>query len=158
MTKKEILEHYNSFILRINDRLHKATSLLQKEKLSYSIEEIDQMGILYGQYITGNKVVGDWEDETFEVFVTYCGEAWMHYFGGQWEITLRKTDWNYRYPMIINWGPKGYPWISIAPLDWARLIEDGDEDPLSLPWRRNLHYFSVTSEWDFKHLNMKQDE
>ncbi|MFT3794149.1 hypothetical protein [Flavobacterium sp.] len=149
-TKQQIEAYYAHFLSHIQNNLAKAKAMLGKQTLDYSIAEIDQIGKNYRDYVKKKKVKGDWHDEQFEMFVTYCGEAWMRYLGGNWKICLQKADRDYGFPIIVQWGPPEYPWTSVCPKDWARNIESGDKDPLSLPWRNKLNYFKVSDEWGGK--------
>lgn len=154
-TKKEILEFYNNFLSKIPERLEKIKILLNKDIVDYTYLEIDKVGKLYKEYVKNNSISGDWNEEIFEIFLTYCGEAWIFYFGGKWEECLDKRSTTFGFPVIVEWGPKKYPWISVNPLDWARLIEEGDNEPLSLPWKRNVDYFISSPEWNFNPIKAK---
>ncbi|MBL7730360.1 MAG: hypothetical protein JNM88_04215 [Chitinophagaceae bacterium] len=148
--KKTIKEYFKAFHENLPANIEKAKQLLQKQQLDFSIEEIDMMGLFYRDNYRHPEKHALTYDQFLDVFIVYCCEAWIHHFGGEYFDTVSKKDTAYGYPQLINWGPENYTWIGIAPHDWAEMIEEGDEEPLSLPWSRNIRYFSNSAEWNYK--------
>jgi len=151
-------EHFNFFIKSIPDHLEIAKKWLDKEKLSYSYKEIDEVGKIYKKLFKKSKKKGKWYDEKYEVFITYCGEAWIKYFFGKWELNTYKKTYGYGNPMVMNYGPKDYHWSALDFERWLRYIEEGDKDALSLPYSRTVNYFYKTPEWEFDPLKNLNDE
>lgn len=134
--------------------LEKIKSILKVEKFSFSLDEIDKVGEIYRKNFNNPEKINLTYDDLLYSFIAYCGEAWMHYFGGEWFYIKDKTNISYGYPQIIKWGPKDYPWSGIPPISWANRIENNVKtDSINLPFDRKLHYFSVSDEWNKK---MKQ--
>lgn len=148
--KKFIKEYFNNFRQHIQEYLVKAKTFLQKPELDFTMEEIDQMGVFYKTHFKAPDNVGLNYDYMLDVFIAYCCEAWMHYFGGEYFDTVSKKDIAYGYPQVINWGPANYGWTAIAPHEWAFMIEEGDDEPLSLPFSRDISYFSKSADWNYK--------
>lgn len=148
--KKIIREYFKNFREHLPEYLEKAKTFLQKQELDFSMQEIDQMGIFYNDHFKVPQSVGVSYDYLLDVFIAYCSEAWIHYFGGEYFETISKKDAAYGYPQIINWGPANYGWVAILPHGWAFMIERGDKERLSLPYSRDINYFSKSAEWNYK--------
>jgi len=145
----EVKQDYIYFQKNYIDFLQNAKNILNIKEFEYSLEEIDKMGLIYKENFKKPKQLNLTYNELLNSFISYCGEAWMHYFGGEWLYIKDKTNISFGYPQIIKWGPNDYPWSGIPPISWARRIEKNiDNESLNLPFHRKIHYFSVSEEWN----------
>jgi len=173
-SKKEILNYLEEFKLTIPNRLEQAKKLLKKEKLDYSYEEIDAVGHIYKTYVDErinsyewkepskkNILIQDendllmnanWHDEMFEIFMTYYGQAWIEYFGGEWSISTFKKDVFYRFPTIIKWGAESEfnSKLPEAPALVGRAYEKGHNTLLSDSFKKRVKYYSLSPELNFE--------
>ena len=149
--KKTIKEYFKSFHANIPGYLARVKEMLHKDQLDFSMEEIDQVGIIYRDNFFAPESLDTSYDELVDIFIAYCSEAWIHHFGGEYHDTLSTKDICYGYPQVINWGPENFGWVGISPNGWAFSIEKGDDDELlSVPYKRNLNRFLNNEEWKFK--------
>lgn len=155
-TEKEIKEHFDFFIEKIPFHMNKAKEWLKKTELEYSFEEIDEIGKLYSELYTKSRIQGRWYDPKYEIFVTYCGEAFMKYFLGRWSLNLKINTSDFGESLITNYGPDDYHWIALNPAHWLKMIEEGDNAPLSRIYSRKVHMFNSFPEWNFNPIeNLK---
>lgn len=173
-TKKEILNYLEEFKAAIPKRLEQAKELLQKNKLDYSYKEIDSIGIIYKEYVDERINSGEWEKPTdktvfliteddllmnadwhnkmFEIFMTYYGQAWIEYFGGEWSIITRKNDVHYRFPIVIKWGAESEfnSRLPVPPALEGRAYEKGFNTPLCESFEREVKYYELSPELNFQ--------
>lgn len=157
--KEEIKEHFEFFLQNIPNHLDIAKKWLKKEKLDFSLEEIDLMGKKYWDLFKKNKKIpGKWYDEAYEVYVTYIGEAFKNYFKGKWKINNTKGTLGYGYPFIFDAGPDEYKSNPYDPSRPLIAIENGDKEPMSVIFVRNINYYKHYPEWNFDPLeNLKKN-
>lgn len=135
-------EYFRQFHSNREFYLHAAAKVLNVSALNYSLEEIDKMGYIYEKNYKQPEVFRLTSEEFLDTVITYCCEAWIFYFGGEYFDTVSKSDYAYGFPQIINWGPSDHSWIAIAPHEWLQAIEEGRKaTPLSTPYFRNIDCF-----------------
>lgn len=126
-TLKELKVEYESFIRSIPDLLNLVEQNILNAKVSFSLDEIEKVQ----KYYEANHLNPDIDLENLKkCFYAYVGEAFINYFGGNWDLSVLKKDEAYGTPTIVNWGPDDYlgpgtgkyPWSSISPFVWTEII------------------------------------
>jgi hypothetical protein len=120
---RELRIDYEAFISNVPSHLAKLKVLLERTELNFSLEEIDQVQVFYTANFKSSEKIGITYEELGQIFFAYAGQAFIHHHGGNWELSTLKNDDAYGTPIIINWGPKGYPWVSISPYVWKVRME-----------------------------------
>lgn len=117
-TLKEIKTEYKVFINQVPEYLNWIEKNITKKKLSYSIDEIEKVHLFYE-----NNILSFLDAEMLkQAFIAYMGEAFMKYFGGNWELSMMKNDEAYGTPIINNWGFDNEPHVTISPFVWTEII------------------------------------
>ena len=114
---------YKVFIENITHYVDRLKAIMDKPSLSYSFEHIDEVQKFYAVNYNSPENFGVTYDELTYSFYAYVGEAFIHHHGGNWELSTFKNDDAFGTPIIVNWGPKDYPWTRISPYVWKTLIE-----------------------------------
>ncbi len=129
---KTIKSKYKVFSESISDNLQKAKRLLNVSELTFSYPEVDTIKDIYEQNYKAPEKLNLTYDELSEIFYTYIGEAFMHYNGGNWELSTVKADDAYGTPIVLNWGKDGFDHCRISPYVWKIRIERGKlREPIS---------------------------
>lgn len=115
---KEIKADYQLFLNSIPEYLNWATAYITKTPISFSIAEIEKVHLYYENNIT---TIED-KEHIKQVFIAYMGEAFIKYFGGNWELSTLKKDEAYGTPIILNWGNDGEPHGRLSPFVWTEII------------------------------------
>lgn len=155
--KVDIVKHFNFFKENIPYHLNIAKTWLNKNKLDFSLEEIDNIENYYRACFEKNqKKPGSWYDENYEVYVTYIGEAFISYFLGVWKINELKGTFGYGYPFIFENGSKEDLSNPVDPTSYLLDIENGIEEPLSVIFSRKIRFYERNPIYDFRPLeNLK---
>lgn len=149
--KKKIREYFKNFHAAIPQYMQKVKKLLGKDEIDFSMEEIDQVGLIYKNNFSSPEALDLSYDHLLDLFLAYCCEAWVHYFGGEYFDTLSPKDICYGYPQVVEWGPEKFGWIGLAPNEWAFQIEEGrKQEPLSTLFSKYLNRFRNSEEYNFK--------
>jgi hypothetical protein len=126
-TLKELKTEYELFIRSIPELLSQVEENILNTKISFSLNEIEKAQ----KYYEENHLRPGIDLENLKkYFYAYAGEAFIKYFGGNWELSTLKKDEAYGTPTIVNWGPDDYlgpstgkyPWSSISPFVWTEII------------------------------------
>ena len=128
---KELKKAYNKFIDDIPELLGYVSNKILQREITFSLDELEEVQKYYEE---------NWKDfdktELLRLaFYAYMGEAFIKYFGGNWDLSKLKVDEAYGTPIIVNWGPEDYlgpgtgkyPWISISPFVWTEIIRKRGE-------------------------------
>lgn len=115
---KEIKADYQLFLKTVPEYLNWATVHITKAPISFSIAEIEKVHLYYENNITA---IED-KEHMKQVFIAYMGEAFIKYFGGNWELSTLKKDEAYGTPIILNWGNDGEPHGRLSPFVWTEII------------------------------------
>lgn len=143
---KEIKAYYQWFQDNYPSLMERAKELLGKNILEFSIEEID----LFGNLIKENLKTGLELDkqsvlinaELANTFIVYYGSAWMRHFGGKWYYSVKKSEYGFGFPMIIDYGPIGAPWVALNPYDYLIMTLDSRMPNLSELFREDFERFT----------------
>lgn len=124
---KEIKEEYKHFVTSIPELLNQVEEEILKGKIIFHLDEIEKIQNYYEENFIKNEI------DLYNLnncFYAYMGEAFIKYFGGNWQLCTLKKDEAYGTPIIVDWGPEDYlgpgtgkyPWVSISPFVWTEVI------------------------------------
>ncbi|MDX2001557.1 MAG: hypothetical protein SFW35_03950 [Chitinophagales bacterium] len=128
---KTIKEEYAWFKANEQHLLSLAAKMLNKSKLNFSLQEIDDFGEAiekaYNEQMLFQEI-----DMNFlpAIFIAYYGNAFMHYFGGKWYFSTKKVEHGYGSPMLIEYGNQR-SWAAIPPYDYYIRVIKGSFGKLS---------------------------
>lgn len=120
---KELKLEFQTFLTNIRYNLDIISDLLEIENITFSFDEIDRVKRLFESNYIKPEIIGLNYNELTNAFYSYVGEAFIHYHGGNGELSTMKNDEAYGTPIIVNWGGDNYPWVRISPWVWKTLIE-----------------------------------
>lgn len=151
---KEIKAYYTWFHENLLFLLEKAGKLLSKQSLDFSVEEIDQLGKYIKEKLDAGLEFDKQsiliKEELANIFIAYYGAAWMHYFGGKWYYSTKKSEYGFGFPMIIEYGPPGAMWTALMPYDYLIMTLDGRMDKLSELFVQEFRLFERKGITDYK--------
>lgn len=141
-TKEEIKKHFDFFMENIPHHLEIARNWLNKPMLEFSLQEIDDICLIYNYlFKISGKMPGAWYQVNYEVYVTYIGEAFRKYFGGNWKVNELKKTFGYGYPFVFILGEEKGLFNPIDVTSYLLSIENGDEEPLSMIFTRLINFY-----------------
>ena len=115
---KEIKAEYQLFLTQVPEYLDWASVNIVKAPVIFSLDEIEKAHLFYENNILSTTD----PDYLKRVFIAYMGEAFIKYFGGNWELSTLKKDEAYGTPIILNWGNDNEPHGRLSPFVWTEII------------------------------------
>lgn len=151
---KEISQFYDYFKSNYPVLLEKASVIIGKKELDFSIDEIDYFGEkTLSQFPNGLQLHEQGQllsQEFAHVFMAYYGAAWIHYFGGEWYYSKKKSEYGYGLPQLIEYGPPDEVWSALSPYIYLLMLYKGSIQKLSKFFVRELEIFARRGITNFK--------
>jgi hypothetical protein len=142
-TLTTIKKEYEVFIESIPNQINKVKKLLKKEKLDYSLNEIDNFQTLFEKYMIDPSVIQETNESLDNVFVAYVGTAFLWHFGGEWGLDKSKKSSCYGDPYVVTFLNDYRYRQSVFPEDWAKLIRmDRFEESLANIFNQKINYYA----------------
>ncbi|WP_113637138.1 hypothetical protein [Nubsella zeaxanthinifaciens] len=139
---KEIKTNYQDFQNKLPEYLDWVAENIVKSSLTFTLDEIEKVHLYYE-----NNIVKAIDQEYLkQVFIAYMGEAFIKYFGGNWELSTLKKDEAYGTPIINNWGNDGEAHVTISPFVWTEIIRKRggiDDGGIRTIFERNINRFKT---------------
>lgn len=148
ITAAEAKSRFNQFMDGIPECIATVKKLLNKETLTYTVEEVKEFEELYLGSYKNPELLGLEKAYFSQVFESYVGTAFLWHFGGKWFLDLDKRYTSFGRIYLIEYGGKGEDWVAISVEDWREIVEeDGIERGIHKVIESNIRYFSLSPEY-----------
>lgn len=114
LRREEVIKKYDDFLMNIESNILKIKMLLGVQKLTHSMQEIDDLDNLFldfcdkyykkKQFFTflKTKNIPLSKNEFQKILYVYLCETWIFHFGGNYNLNLDENTVSYGYPEIIK--------------------------------------------------------
>ena len=147
MTVPEAKLKFQQFIDGIPACIATVKKLLNKETLTYEVEEVKAFEELYERYFRNPALIGLERTYFNHVFEVYIGTAYLWHFGGRWYIDLNKKYDNFGRIYLIEYGGKDYTWVGIGIEGWRESVEEEPGFGIHKIIENNINYFLQSPEY-----------
>jgi hypothetical protein len=148
ITAAEAKSRFNQFMDGIPECIATVKKLLNKETLTYAVEELKEVEELYLRSYKTPELLGLEKTYFSQVFESYVGTAFLWHVGGKWFLDLDKRYTSFGRIYLIEYGGKGYHWVATSVEDWREMIEDNElEGGIHQIVKNQIRYFSLSPEY-----------
>ena len=146
----EIKRDFKNFIDSIPEYMRILKNILKLDTLKFSLEEIEMVEQFYTKHHKKPEKVELTKVEIDTICTAYLGEAFLWYFGGEWDLETSKAG-DFGAFQIVRHGGEGYHWVALTPKNWLFFIETKQsERPLSNIFENRINYFKNSPEFVLK--------
>ncbi|MFT3794151.1 hypothetical protein [Flavobacterium sp.] len=142
----QLKEEYQQFLDNIPQYISEVKTILGKDTLSYSSDEVNEVQFYYHRNYAKLDEIG--LDDLRKRVKAYFGTAWLWHFGGKWRLETHKGYDTYGAICIEEYGGTNYPWVAMDIQHWLNAVERGDlMENLGDSFARQQRYQNLSPEY-----------